>query len=591
MVMPPLVFLLMALEAARQLQSAAEADACFVHLSDILFEDPMPLELVGIMDSTTEMHLHARQTTDIHHYQFEILSITSDDPSSSARHCSGKFHWSSSLKNPNLTHPKIMHDPSLLQQSKILGRNLFSRLKVLEIGPEGSTGEFDGPADHQEHYCLDPLTLNSILQLPTASLLGRSLPARHRISSIGSVVIPVGAHDSTVGRFAIEVQPNSTHGGQSTIGMNLDHSALTFADVHFEVDHLIEQAPALKSLFFKPVMLPDISTLAASETISLSTCLELLTYKWPMSDIGIAVKSGEDAKTVSRILLGAGPAERPRCRSIQILGKVVEPSPERVRVVDDFDVCGKFHMLFVDESLCLEQIKDHLLPTGLLCVRGIPGSSLSGSFTKACQVTGFEKDEGTLWHHSTISTERQPETYGNAVIFACPDQPIPSIQSMPAAQCVPLQRERVREFCRKNKGERFDAVVMDCVDKSIITTWAGADLVMWLQELMTSANSIIWVTQQASQNPYTNVAGTLLRTLQSEQPSLKVTWLSFESTEEGAVVQASIASASTDCSQEANEVRIQVKDSQRHLIRYQPDDGLAASTGLILSKTDRFDRR
>ena len=330
-------------------------------------------------------------------------------------------------------------------------------------------------------------------------------------------------------------------------------------------------------------MLPDISTLAASEPISLSKCLELLTHKWPMSDVGVIVKSAEDVKTILRGLSGARPTERPRFRSIQILGKVDGPSPERVRVVEDFDVGAKFHMLFVDDPSWVGQIKNHLLSTSLLCVRGIPQSSLSGSFTEACQVTGLKEDDWRLWHRDPTSTDPQPRG-GHTVVFACPDQPISSIESLPATQCVPLQRERVREFCRQSKGKRYDAVVIDCVEKSVITTWAGADLIVWLQELLASANSIIWVTQRASQNPYTNVAGTLLRTLQSEQPSLKVTWLSFGDTEGEAVVQASIASTCSALSQEENEVRIKVHDSQRSILRYLPDDGLSASTGLILPK-------
>lgn len=90
--------------------------------------------------------------------------------------------------------------------------------------------------------------------------------------------------------------------------------------------------------------------------------------------------------------------------------------------------------------------------------------------------------------------------------------------------------------------------------------------------------------QQASQNPYTNVAGTLLRTLQSEQPSLRVTWLSLGNTEDETIIQVSIASACTALSQEESELRLQVTDSQRRILRYLPDDGLSASTGLILPK-------
>lgn len=582
---PPVLFLLMALEAARQLQTSADPDACSVRLSKISFEDSVPLKLLSTMDSTIEMHLHARQTKQINHYQFEILSMTSEDSVNSTRHCSGNFEWTvSPPKSLDLGHLGITHHPSLLQQSKILGLNILPKVKVLQIGFEGSIGEFEGPTDRREHYCIDPLVLDSILHVPTISALGRSLPTIHRLSSIESVVVPVGDYDSTIGQFVVELVPSNTYGEESTVQINLDGAVMTFSKIKFQVDHLIQQAPALGCLYFKPVVLPDISTLAALEPMSLSKCLELLTHKWPMSDIGVILKSGENVKTILRTLTSPRSTERSRFRSIRILGKGVNPASERALVVDDFDVSAKFHLLFLDDLSCLGQIRSLLLPTSLLCVRGIPESSFSGNFTRACQVTGFKENDWTLWHHAVTSPEPQPKPHGNAVIFACPDQPISSIRSLPAAQCIPLECEKVREFCRQSKGRQYDAVVIDCVDQSIITSWAGADLVPWLQELLASANSVIWITQQASQNPYTNVAGTLLRTLQSEQPSLRVTWLSFGNTEDETIIQVSIAAACTALSQEENELRVQVTDSQRRILRYLPDDGLSASTGLILPK-------
>ena len=583
--MPPTVFLLMALEASRQLQTLAASDACSLHLSNVIFDEPMQLDLFSAADSTVEMHLHARQTKETNLYQFEILSVTTDCYNSSNRHCSGNFGWVSSPPEvSSLANLNVTHDPLLLEQSRILGRDVCSKLKALKIGAEGSAGEFEGSSDHQEHYCIDPWTLNSILYLPPISLLGRNLPAIHRISSIRSVVVPVGARGAYIGRFAIEVRPKISNGCQSSIEMDLDNTISSFSDIYFEVDHLIEQTPVLKSLYFKPVTLPDISTLAASEPMSLAKCLEILTHKWAMSDIGVSAGPGENVRSILGAVPGIGPAERPRFRSIQILGEALESASERVRFVERFDVDAKFHILFADESLSLGDIQRHLLATGLLCVRTIPEAILSERFTRICQVTGFNEGDWTLWRMKDTLTEPHRRTNGKAVVFACPDQCTSSIECLPAAKCVPLQPETVKEFCRHNRGERYDAFIIDSVEKSVITTWPGTELVPYLQDLLKSANSIIWVTQQASQNPYTNVAGTLLRTLQAEQPSLQITWLSFADTEADSVVQASIASASAALSQGGAEVKIQVSDSQRSITRYLPDDELPASTGLILPR-------
>ena len=580
--MPPAAFILMSLEAARQLHNAGNLNASSTLLSDMQFDSPLQLASFNNADTVVELHLKASQTDRANVYHFDIFSLTRDRPSDSIRHCSGNFEWTSILvEKSNLTDSSEGHDPLLLGKSQEFAQDLSLKMKELRIDSRGSRGVFETTSKYYENYCIDPMALNSILRLPPVSLLGRGLPATHRVTSIGSVAIPIGVQTLHTGKFAIEVRASHPYGGQSNIEICLDEARMSISDVRFEVDQLLNQKPLLKSLYYKPAMLPDISRLSASGPISLSECLDIVTHKWPMSDIAVAGLASEDVNTILSALEGVRLEERPRFRSIQILGEAVGPTSERIRFVEDFGVDAKFHILFTSENFGAEQSCRRLLSNGLACVRAIDQieeAMRSESFTQICNITGFNQDDWTLWRVDDRSTGSVSNS--KATIFTCPYQGISSIDCLPGAECVSLQAGAVRKFCQRSDQGRYDTVIIDSVEKSVITTWSGQDLVPWLQTLLRYSQSILWVTQQAAQSPYSNVAGTLLRTLQSEQPSLKVMWLVFRDTEPLPFIQATIKSAYAALLKGENEVKLEVKDSQVYILRYLPDDQLSATVGL-----------
>ena len=59
------------------------------------------------------------------------------------------------------------------------------------------------------------------------------------------------------------------------------------------------------------------------------------------------------------------------------------------------------------------------------------------------------------------------------------------------------------------------AIIVDHAEASVITTRLGE----------VTADMILWVTRAPSDSPFQQVAGTLLKTLQSAMPSPKVSWI------------------------------------------------------------------
>ncbi|KAL8893562.1 MAG: hypothetical protein Q9192_005145 [Flavoplaca navasiana] len=151
---------------------------------------------------------------------------------------------------------------------------------------------------------------------------------------------------------------------------------------------------------------------------------------------------------------------------------------------------------------------------------------------------------------------------------------------------IPLAPEQITAFTSLNTSDgRFNAILIDDLERSIITTWPGKDLIPWLQHLMKQADSLLWVSPNASSSPFVDVAGTLLRTLQAEQPSLKISWLCLNQNETDEIkLMKSIKVAYTSMMQGENEVRLDMDGMGARIIRYLPDEDIGAATGVALPR-------
>ncbi|KAI9818135.1 MAG: Type I Iterative PKS [Pycnora praestabilis] len=586
-VMPPVALILMALEATRQLHVSAQASASSLFLSDVYFHDLLPLALFEDSDTVIELHLSARRADEANVFRFEISPFITETPGKIVRLCSGTLGWTeTSNENGTLAGMVIVHDPFLLPRSHTPQQEMFPQLKGLKVSREGSTGSTEGFSDHLEDYCMDPLVLDSILQLPLVSSSRRHLPAIHKLSHVKAIVVPCRAKRISSGHFAIKNTPSHPYGSSSRIEIKLQDSLILLDGINYEVDHLVEHQPALESLFFKPVILPDISKLSAMESLSFSRCLELVTHKWPNCDIGVMGIDSENVEKILGSLAGVRLEERPRFRSIQIVRGNLELSNDRVQILEDFQADTTFNLLFVGGYLDAESLLKHLLSDGLLCIHASNLHEEKKLFEKLnlkCRVTGLCHDDWVLWQK--VDNANNADFSEKAIIFASPDQDIFAVDCLKAAEYIALEHTSVNMFCQRDNEEKFNAIVFDCAQKSIITTWPGRLLIPWLQILLKSSKTIMWVTQENLQSPYTNIAGTLLRTLQSEQPLLKVTWLIFDASSPERFIQTTISAAYGALLRGENEIRWDMRGSEVNILRYLPDDSLSAATGVIPPQT------
>ena len=532
------------------------------------------------MGMALEMHLCARQTPNDSVFEFEIFSIATEQQETSTLHCAGKYGWiADSLQKPSDVGWNITTNEFLARARPIRAKSVEG-LHNLHVSLDGATGTFKSVQSHLDDYFISPWVLDSLLQLPPASLAQENLSATYKLLSVDNIEIPVELFStiSSGGDFAVRTTSTHGFGSQSDIEVRLDEFTVLLTGLKYEVDELTTQIPPLESLFFTPVILPDISRLASTEALSLQRCLQLVTHKWPMCDIGVIGLRSGDVETIFRAL--EHPGERPRFRSLQISGHSPDLVSERVRVVEQLDANTKFHVMFVDGQSSLNELRGSLLSKGLVCVRSDAHSAkseLASSFTKVCDINENGLGLWTLWRVDQKMTATHP--HRNIKVFVSPYQEISSITRLPHAEYVPLlSSSTVRESGRSKRT--FEAVVIDSLEKSIITSWTGQELLPWLQGILDSASSVLWVTQQRPKNPYNNITGNLLRTVQSEQPSIKVTWLVLNGAYPGCVLQEAIASAYDGLQSGENEVCLEFKDSRFSILRYLPDDELSASMGL-----------
>ncbi|MCJ1465537.1 hypothetical protein MMC07_004155 [Pseudocyphellaria aurata] len=579
--MPAAAYILMAFEAARQLQQLDGLDTSVIGFSGFVFEKDFPLVLFRDAHTTIEIQLIARQTEEDRSFGFEILSAMAGYQTDWTRHCRGKFH----INNTSVDHliattyaPE--HDPILLEQSQVFGYDTSSHLKGLRLDPQGSTGHFYEIFSSHEHYPLPPMVLDSILGLSPASLLARNLPAAYKLRSIGCMKFPIHVENPVSGKFATAIGLTHSYGCHSSIEITQDHFVSNLDNLYYEVDGLLTPEPIMKSLFFKSRNLPDITRQMKLDVMTLQDCVKLITHKWPMTDVKVAGLDDGDIRILLETLENVSADRRRSFRSVQILEAQRDAESEFVQYVDSFDLEIKAHIIFSSHHLDLAQLANQLEPNGFACTRGSTEMELSSSFEMVCGVTGLRHDDWVLWR-MTQGPDLRLEGC-RTVLFGCLSQKSLSLENLKASEHIPLQPHAIRNFCERSTQGRFNAVVLEDSEKSVITTWQGRDLVPWLQILVKLADSVLWITIGGKCSPFANVAGTLLRTLQSEQPSLKVTWLVLRNEEPAHILRQHISSAYSNLLNGENEVTLEANESQTSILRYVPDNDLSVRTGISL---------
>ena len=580
----------MALEAARQLSHSRKSDTGSVRLSNVELKQQLPLSVFIEADTVVEAQLIARQLDGTNMFSFEIFSQNAADENSWVRHCAGNFETRLFVEPSFLSPHDEPFDEVLMDQVQALEPSVVVDLSGLKLGPEGSSGEFERKVDDVGSYDVHPSTLNSILRLPPMSLLNRNVLAEHRLSSLASISVPNQPQRSQCGRFIIRVKSSRFCHVESDIDISQSGYVISLEGLQYQPVKVVHRDPVPNSLFFKPILVTDITTLAAAVPMTFSRCAELLTHKWPMCDIKI---SGVPERRTLSILEAFGATrgeKRLYFRSIKYSSVPPGAVSDRVQLVDGSDITSKYHVIITGDAPSEVQLNNQLHPRGFLCIpktqMGEPKSKETAPLEVICEITGLGQDPWVLLRKSSgpslVCADRR------AVIFTN-DHVLRSLKAFERMEFVALEPAAVARFCKLNNYASFDAIITECPEKSVISMWTGSELMPWLQDLLKSADSVLWVTRSRSGKPFANLAGSLLRTLQSEQPSLKISWLVTDdmATEHRDAFASKIEQAYVRMVEGGNELVTRTGQLGLEILRYLPDDDLSADTGLSFPQKER----
>ena len=588
--MPPVVFILMASEANRQLSILHEWGSSSLTVHEFSFNKPLPMSDFKAADARLELQLVSSQNSDDSRiYSFDIFAATPGSEETWVRHCSGKFGRPFSISMIFLLPLLVIdHDHSLLVTALAHYPGINDYLTILKINQSGSVGKFSSSLNKVENYFIDPLILKAILDLPPISLLRSRLPARYRLSKIGSTTISGKTHESDEGNFAIAIQSRFDYTIRCKVWIRQGDCQLVIEGLEYEACELITHQSSLTSLFFQPKILPDIAKVCNAPAMTLAQLARLVTHKWPMSDVIIDPIPEASLRKILEAFSMLTPGTKSYCRSVQCVGQPLKNVPEAVRFFQVLDSVAEGHILFLHKPLPASQLLEKLHPAGLLCARQISEAvELDRCLDFLGTVRGLDSGLWSLWRKTACSTEKPQKR--NITLFAT-DLVWLATPAFSNAKHVFLDPASVAEFCQRGEVETFDAIVVDQPDNSVITTWAGKDLMPWLQILLECADSLLWVTTPSKSNPSTKVAGSLLRTLQCERPSLKVQWLILKDLQDGfgRGCYKKVEQAYKEVIEAGNEILVQFESEDAVILRYHPDDELSANVGLLPPKKSQI---
>ncbi|KAL8887286.1 MAG: hypothetical protein Q9192_006350 [Flavoplaca navasiana] len=582
------ICVLMAIEAARQIFMPVDEGKPVIRLTDMKFPGNPLFSACSGQGRDFEVQLLSKMEDGASRMTFEILRSSPNDNGVWQLCSAGTLALVS--EQPEVStddQANTHHDPLLGARAGSLSPDVFNMVENVQI----HRGRVAGDVQRLEHswqtYPIHPVALASVLSLGPTSMVGQNLPVKHCISSIPGLSISVDWETSDPLRLAINTHSTIAGRDESQIHVSHGEHGLLGGTVQYTAVEIIPAKPITSSLFFKSVSLPDITKCTGTGDMSIEDCVQLLTHKWPMSDIFIKNANPKLRKCVVGAFNAGTPGHRKRVRSILIVGEE-EEDVENSSSVDSVRYAGEItrdlqaHIIFIDKVDSIDWLHEHLRPTGLLCVCNVQEVMTNDFYKRFDYLCGLtDNDRHTIGHLWRIKDSRSTSKLQTRRIIFCNR----SFELNDSLQ-IPLAPEEIRAFTSLNTSDgRFNAILIDDLERSIITTWPGKDFIPWLQHLMKQADNLLWVTQNASSSPFLDIAGTLLRTLQAEQPSLKVSWLCLNQNETDEIkLMESIKVAYTSMMQGENEVRLDVDGMGARIIRYLPDEDIGAATGVALPR-------
>ncbi|KAI4123666.1 MAG: hypothetical protein LQ338_005156 [Usnochroma carphineum] len=582
----PAIYTLMGVEAAHQLWSSHTCDSSAVHMTDVKTLECLPFASGSQRSIAIETQFISRMDEGSSWMSFEIHYSSKNATHGWVLCCEGSLGLIQEELPMACGGPSAFEDDSiLLQKAQACYPRLFAipenvRTSCARLSKGMVQGTAVGTSNSWQEYPIQPQLLASVLSLGPVTELDQNLPVNYRVISMDKLHICIKAPPSSPIKFSIGTKRTLAGGAKSEVAIYCGHDNILAGTVRYGAIRLIFPRPTTSSLFFRPVCLPDITKHLDARVISIERCLQLLTHKWPMCDVKIGDIPGKVQTPVLELLSSREAGPNSRFRSITLCkGVKGGVDDDRIRVAKENDGHLPMHVTFADQVGFEHPTHRFLQPSGLACIRGSGKQQeqhVSESFQYICEVAGLDDNPWTLWRVKNKGSAFQQ--HRKTVIFSPCNFPL-----MKGPNFV-LDPQQTREFAARPGLGRFAAVVVDDPAKSVITGWPGKDLIPWLQHLMKHAESLLWVSMNASSSPFVNVAGTLLRTLQAEQPSLKVCWLVVDDADtEEASLSGKIEDAYTAMLQGDNELRLELDSKETRITRYLPDEDLSLATGMSLS--------
>ena len=346
------------------------------------------------------------------------------------------------------------------------------------------------------------------------SVMSQRQLAEWRLSSLTSLTVSDRPYQSSSKDFATRVKPSESGFLESDSEIRQSGKLISLQAMRYRATKVLRKKPPLNSLFFKPVLLPDITRLSAIKSMSISRCGQLLSHKWPSCDI--KVDSATEPFTVSILrAFGAGNhGARSFFRSIKCFSVPPDFVSDRVLLVDDSAMSSKYRMIFSEDKHPVIQLSDQLHPGGFLCVPKAHlhnlRSNQSTSLEVVCDIAGLGQHPWVLLRHSMTSS---PAFADRKIVVFAERYDLHSLNGFKRTDSIPLEPDLIARFCEQNSFTKFDAIIIDFPEKPVVTTWTGNELMPWFHILLKYAQSILWVTRNRLKTPFSNVAGSLLRTL------------------------------------------------------------------------------
>ena len=356
----------------------------------------------------------------------------------------------------------------------------------------GSTGEFKSKIRDFSDLAADPLVLNSILRLAPMSVMRQRHLAEWRLSSLASLTVSHRPYQSSSENFATRVKPSESGFLESDSEIRQSGKLISLQAIRYRAAKVLRRKPPLDSLFFRPVLLPDITRLSTIKSMSISRCGQLLSHKWPSCDI--KVDSATERFLVSILgAFGAGKdGARSFFRSIKCFSVPPDFVSDRVLLVDDSAMSSKYHMIFSEDKHPVIQLSDQLHPGGFLCVSKAHlhdlRSNQSTSLEVVCDIAGLGQHPLVLLRHSMTSS---PAFANRKIVVFAERFSLHSLNGFGRTGSVPLEPDSIARFCEQDSFTRFDAIIVDCPEKPVVTTWTGNELMPWFHILLKYTQSIL----------------------------------------------------------------------------------------------------